>query len=86
MINPNELRLKNIRKHGKRFAVRFTRRSKTLSQAKKMKRAFNKYIDNVGVYEDTKRKTFYVQTYKEYENLEDAIKIRDFLKSCKELN
>ena len=51
-----------------------------------MKRAFNKYIDNVGVYEDTKRKTFYVQTYKEYENLEDAIKIRDFLKSCKELN
>ena len=82
MIEPSMLKIRNIRYYKKNYVVRIMRRKKTLKEAKALERYLLKFINCVNTYQDQTQGTFIVQTYKEYRNVEDAIKIRDFIESA----
>lgn len=79
MLDLDKLKLKNIRFYKGRYVVRLMRRKKTLAEARKLQKYLEQYINCVNIYQDIKANNFIVQTYKEYNSLENAIKVRDFL-------
>lgn len=71
--------LKNIRIYRGRFAVRIMKRKKSLSEAKRFVKYLEKFMNCVNIYEDKYTNGLMVQTYKEFKNLNEAIKMRDYL-------
>lgn len=81
MINLKELELKerNIRIYKGNYVVRIMRRRRSLTEARRLVKYIEQFTNCVSIYEDQKQKTFIVQTYKEFKDLADAIKLRNFL-------
>ena len=79
MINPTNLKLKNIRILKNRYEVRISRKVKTEEEAILMKEFIHNYINSVNYYTDKINGGFIVKTYQGYKSVEDAMKVRDFL-------
>lgn len=79
MINVDEIVFKerNIRLYKNRYVVRFMRRKKTYKEARRLQKFLERFINCVSIYETNTG--FMVQTYKEYSNLVDAIKVRNYI-------
>lgn len=74
-----ELKVRNIRIREKNYCVRIMRRTNSLTEARRLEKFIKQITNCVGIYEDQKAKKFIVQTYKEYNDLADAIRLRDYI-------
>ena len=76
---------KNIRFYKGNYAVRIMRRKKTETEAEELKSYIEQFMNCVKVYYDKTAKSYIVQTYKEFKNLNEAIQMRNTLEHILEL-